>query len=158
MQTVRGVMHVAAEADLVYQILTDYDSCSRVFRNIADTETQFTPEGGKRVVQACRWSFLAFRGTFSVALDVSEAPADGLLVFRLQESSFMKDFEGRWQVSAVAPGCCRVEHVLAVKPVVAIPDAVAPYTSSSFKRQVVHLLQDLQAEIERQAAAQAEAN
>jgi hypothetical protein len=51
MQTVRGVLHVAAEADLVYQILTDYDSCSRVFRNIAETQTVFTPEGGKQVVQ-----------------------------------------------------------------------------------------------------------
>eukprot|EP00882_Tetradesmus_deserticola_P007213 GHRQ01007594.1.p1 GENE.GHRQ01007594.1~~GHRQ01007594.1.p1 ORF type:complete len:177 (+),score=30.92 GHRQ01007594.1:201-731(+) len=51
MQTVRGVMHVAAEADLVYKILTDYDSCSRVFRNIAETQTLLTPEGGKQVVQ-----------------------------------------------------------------------------------------------------------
>jgi hypothetical protein len=48
-----------------------------------------------------------------------------------------------------------VEHVLAVKPMLAIPAAVAPYTSSIFKKQVALLLQDLQAEIERQAAAQA---
>jgi hypothetical protein len=56
MQTVRGVLHVAAEADLVYKILTDYDSCARVFRNIADTQMVFTPEGGKQVVQvsSCR--------------------------------------------------------------------------------------------------------
>jgi hypothetical protein len=59
------------------------------------------------------------------------------------------------QVSAAGPGCCRVEHVLAVKPMLAIPAAVAPYTSSIFKKQVALLLQDLQAEIERQAAAQA---
>jgi hypothetical protein len=48
--------------------------------------------------QACKWSFLAFKGTFSVALNVNEEAVDRLLVFRLQESSFMKDFEGRWQV------------------------------------------------------------
>jgi hypothetical protein len=35
---------------------------------------------------------------------------------------------------------------------------VAPYTSSIFKKQVALLLQDLQAEIERQAAAQAAGN
>jgi hypothetical protein len=62
------------------------------------------------------------------------------------------------QVNPTAPGCCRVEHVLAVKPMLAIPAAVAPYTSSIFKKQVALLLQDLQAEIERQAAAQAAAN
>jgi hypothetical protein len=49
-------------------------------------------------LQACRWSFLAFQGTFSVSLNVAEEPARRLLVFRLQESSFMRDFEGRWQV------------------------------------------------------------
>jgi hypothetical protein len=54
--------------------------------------------------QACKWSFLAFKGTFSVALNVSEEAADRLLVFRLQESSFMKDFEGRWQVGTAAVG------------------------------------------------------
>jgi hypothetical protein len=62
------------------------------------------------------------------------------------------------QVSPAGPGCCRIEHVLAVKPMLAIPAAVAPYTSSIFKKQVALLLQDLQAEIERQAAAQAAGN
>jgi hypothetical protein len=62
MQTVRGVLHVAAEADLVYQILTDYDSCSRVFRNIAETQTVFTP-GGKQVVQvSCLLADIASAG------------------------------------------------------------------------------------------------
>ncbi|WIA13817.1 hypothetical protein OEZ85_007364 [Tetradesmus obliquus] len=156
----RGAAEISAHnnADLVYNILTDYDSCARVFRNIADTKTVFTPEGGKQVVQACGWSFLAFKGTFDVALAVTEEPGQRLLVFRLVESSFMTDFEGRWQVSPSAPGCCRVEHVLAVKPLLAIPAAVAPYTSSIFKKQVALLLQDLQAEIERQAAAQAPGN
>lgn len=51
MQTVKGVLHVAADVDLVYSILTDYDSCARVFRNIAGTETVYTPTGGKQVVQ-----------------------------------------------------------------------------------------------------------
>jgi hypothetical protein len=59
-------------------------------------------------LQACKWSFLAFRGTFSVALSVSEEAAQRLLVFRLQESSFMKDFEGRWQVRRTR-GCWAVD-------------------------------------------------
>jgi hypothetical protein len=47
--------------------------------------------------------------------------------------------------------------VLAVKPVLAIPAAVANYTSSIFKSQVAALLADLQAEIDRQAEAAAAA-
>jgi hypothetical protein len=41
---------------------------------------------------------LTFSGTFDVLLDVTEEQLNGLLVFRLVASSFMKDFEGRWQV------------------------------------------------------------
>jgi len=48
--------------------------------------------------QACKWQFLAFSGTFDVHLNVDEKPDSRMLVFRLVESSFMKDFEGRWQV------------------------------------------------------------
>jgi len=64
------------------------------------------------------------------------------------------------QVQPLEPGRgCRVEHVLAVKPLVSIPAAIAPYTSSIFKKQVADLLQDLEHEIIRQqAAALAEAN
>eukprot|EP00775_Hariotina_reticulata_P013851 gene13851-13973_t len=159
MQTVKGVLHVPADAALVYDVLTNYDSCSRVFRNIADTRTVFSNEGNKQLVQACKWQFLAFSGTFNVQLAVDEQPDSRLLVFRLVESSFMKDFEGRWQVEPLEPGRgCRVEHVLAVKPLVSIPAAIAPYTSSIFKKQVADLLQDLEQEINRQASALAEAN
>lgn len=51
MQTVRGVMHVAADPDLVFSILTDYDSCARVFRNVVASETILTPDGDKQVLQ-----------------------------------------------------------------------------------------------------------
>ena len=51
MQTVRGVLQTAADPDLVYTILTDYDSCSRVFRNISGSETLFSDAGDKQVVQ-----------------------------------------------------------------------------------------------------------
>lgn len=142
MQTVRGVLATHAPPELVYAILTDYDSCARVFRNICGSQTLFSEGGGKQVVQvrrltarvwlsrcvrvvpmlppslcfiplllllmpahplthsqACTWQFLAFRGTFNVALHVTEDAAQRLLVFTLAESTFMRDFEGRWRVS-----------------------------------------------------------
>lgn len=54
MQTVKGVIHTAAAPDLVFDILTDYDSCSRVFRNISGSQTLFTDAGDKQVIQVCR--------------------------------------------------------------------------------------------------------
>lgn len=51
MQTVKGVLQTAADPDLVFDILTDYDSCSRVFRNISGSQTLFTDAGEKQVIQ-----------------------------------------------------------------------------------------------------------
>jgi hypothetical protein len=51
MQTVRGTLQTPADPDLVYDILTDYDSCSRVFRNISGSQTLFTEAGGKQIIQ-----------------------------------------------------------------------------------------------------------
>jgi ribosome-associated toxin RatA of RatAB toxin-antitoxin module len=158
MQTVRGVMHVAAEPDLVYSILTDYDNCARVFRNVVSSEAVITAGGEKQVLQACQWQVIGLKGTFNVHLDVEEDSASRLLVFRLKESSFMRDFEGRWQVEPAQGGVCRIEHILAVKPVMDIPPAIAPYTSSIFKQQVGKLLQDLERAISREVAAVTEAN
>eukprot|EP00878_Enallax_costatus_P042129 GHUV01049169.1.p1 GENE.GHUV01049169.1~~GHUV01049169.1.p1 ORF type:complete len:188 (-),score=30.14 GHUV01049169.1:27-590(-) len=55
MQTVKGVLHVAADADLVYAMLTDYDRCARVFRNIVSSETKLLTDGSKQVLQVSRW-------------------------------------------------------------------------------------------------------
>lgn len=51
--------------------------------------------------QACQWGFLAFKGTFNVALNVQEQHAQRQLLFTLAESGFMRDFEGRWKVGLV---------------------------------------------------------
>jgi hypothetical protein len=53
MQTVRGSLDLDADAEMVYGLLTDYASCSRVFRNIATSTVQFS-EGRKQVLQVGR--------------------------------------------------------------------------------------------------------
>ena len=50
MQTVRGSLDLDADAGLVYDLLTDYDSCSRIFRNVASSTVQYS-EGRKQVLQ-----------------------------------------------------------------------------------------------------------
>lgn len=52
MQTARGfITNTQADPDLVYRILTDYDSCPRVFRSVARSRTVLTQDGGKQVLQ-----------------------------------------------------------------------------------------------------------
>ncbi len=53
-------------------------------------------------MQTCRWEFLVFSGTFDTALTVEEDHAAGRVVFNLVSSSFMRSFQGAWQVSAHA--------------------------------------------------------
>lgn len=158
MQTVRGTMHLNASADVLYALLTDYESSTRVFENIASTEVLVGEDGGKQVLQACKWQFLALAGTFSLQLAVQEEPASRMLVFKLIKSSFMRDFEGRWQVTPTGKSSCMVEHVLAVKPFMPIPAAIGQYTKNIFTRQVTAILADLSLEVDRQTGAVAAGN
>lgn len=52
------------------------------------------------ILQAGKWQFLFFKGTFDVRLHVEEASEDRTITFTLAESTFMRNFEGRWQVGA----------------------------------------------------------
>lgn len=60
------------------------------------------------------------------------------------------------QVQSLPGGGSSAEYVLAVQPLFPIPAAVAPYTSGIFKQQVADLLEDVQAELDRQAGRQLE--
>lgn len=49
---------------------------------------------------------MAFSGTFKTLLNVHEERDAGKVVFSLIKSSFMKDFEGQWQVNCSAHMSC----------------------------------------------------
>lgn len=85
--------------------------------------------------QTCRWQFLAFSGTFTIALSVSEVDEARELTFRLEQSSFMRGFQGAWRVADRPDGGCTVHHVLSVKPLVDVPAPVAAYMRSIFVKQ-----------------------
>lgn len=55
------------------------------------------------------------------------------------------------QLEPLEGGGTRAEYHLAVQPLLPIPAAVAPYTGGIFKKQVADLLEDVQAELNRQA-------
>jgi hypothetical protein len=51
MQTVKGSLELDADAQLVYDLLRDYPSTSRVFRNIASSTVNYSADERKQVLQ-----------------------------------------------------------------------------------------------------------
>lgn len=150
MLRVEGRMTVRAPEAAVYRALTDYSRAPDIFSNIIRSTASM--EGMNLMVkQICTWKFLMLKGEFELQLSVNEQPTARSLVFRLERSKFMKDFEGRWQVAQRPDGTCLVTHQLAVHPTVSPPAAIAGYTSKIFVKQVDGILQDLEAELKRQA-------
>lgn len=154
--TVAGKVRLrGVDPKLVWQILTSYDNCQRVFKTIESSEVHIK-DGKTEVRQRAAWSFLAFSGSFDCWLAVNEDALQRRLTFTLIKSSFMRDFEGRWHVTEEANGegstDCVVEHVLSVQPIVPIPQPFTYYARPIFVKQVEGILQDLQREITRQVA------
>jgi hypothetical protein len=145
-------------------------STAPAFRLTRTQSTTPTDPNPFKPAQACSWRFLAFSGSFNVHLAVEEDAAARALVFKLIKSSFMRDFEGRWLVTPApsssssssssssgssdggSSGRSRVEHVLAVEPIVPMPAAISRYTKGIFTRQVANILRDLEREIAAQTA------
>ncbi|KAK9905740.1 hypothetical protein WJX75_005449 [Coccomyxa subellipsoidea] len=132
--TIRGHLETGMPRQAVLGVLTDYEGLARIYSSIEDSR-QCIINGKKGVNQLCRWEFLVFSGNFETELTVEEDLPNGSVVFRLVTSSFMRQFEGRWQVSELENGSCRVEHQLSVEPVLAPPQAFAGYTQKIFMRQ-----------------------
>jgi len=149
--TVAGSLVLPAPASLVYEILGDHSSTARVFRNVVDCQRS---EDGKSLTQMCKWTFLAFSGSFSLKLAVDKDPAQKCITFTILDSSFMKGFEGRWHVSRLEGDeqgeTCLVEHELSMKPLVPVPPPISYYTKSVLEKEVATVLTDLQMEVQRQ--------
>jgi hypothetical protein len=86
---------------------------------------------------------------------VHEQREDLRLSFKMMESSFMRDFEGRWSVRRLPSGAGSVVvHELAVMPFMELPGAVEGYMQSIFSSQVSAILRDLHAELGRRQQQQ----
>ncbi|KAL3160715.1 hypothetical protein ABBQ32_010626 [Trebouxia sp. C0010 RCD-2024] len=118
--TVGGSIETPVTQSKVYDMLIDYPNLNKVFSSIDECHT-LTEKQALQLLQICRWEFLAFSGTFKTLLNVDEERDAGRLVFSLIKSSFMKDFEGQWQLTESPGGGCLVEHRLKVQPVLDAP-------------------------------------
>eukprot|EP00270_Netrium_digitus_P000379 TRINITY_DN1037_c0_g1_i1.p1 TRINITY_DN1037_c0_g1~~TRINITY_DN1037_c0_g1_i1.p1 ORF type:complete len:259 (+),score=55.76 TRINITY_DN1037_c0_g1_i1:172-948(+) len=94
---VRSHMKLAAAADVVYDVLKDYDNLANVFKGFQKVDVE---KRGSQVFmqQHCSWRFLAFTGNYTVKLQCRESPLQRRLDFWLSEPGFMRAFKGHWQV------------------------------------------------------------
>ncbi|DBA90942.1 TPA: hypothetical protein ACH3X1_016152 [Trebouxia sp. C0004] len=128
--TVGGSIQTPVSTSHVYDMLIDYPNLNRVFSSIDECHTLSEPSA-LQLLQICRWEFLAFSGTFKTLLNVHEERDAGRVVFSLIKSSFMKDFEGQWQLTGTPDGGCHVEHKLKVQPVLDAPALFSKSVQSS---------------------------
>lgn len=140
--TVGGSIETPISTSSVYNMLVDYPHLNRVFSSIDECHTM-NENNALQLLQICRWEFLAFSGTFKTLLNVDEKPDAGRVVFSLIKSSFMKDFEGQWQLTDTPDGGCHVEHRLKVQPVLDAPALFSGYAQRIFVKQVTKVLEDL---------------
>lgn len=169
---VRGTVGVSTSAPEVYALLQDYEGAPRVFANILSSKCTRDSDTGEvmsrllvqrlcpndldpirflqiELLQSCSWRFLLLKGAFDVHMRVHESPELGSLRFTMRESTFMRSFEGRWQVIPEGPASCVVEHELRIELALPPPKAISPYVVSIFESQVEGILRDLVRELDR---------
>ncbi|DBA69322.1 hypothetical protein WJX79_007346 [Trebouxia sp. C0005] len=147
--TVGGSIQTPVSTSHVYDMLIDYPNLNRIFSSIDECHT-LSEQSALQLLQICRWEFLAFSGTFKTLLNVHEERDAGRVVFSLIKSSFMKDFEGQWQLTGTPDGGCHVEHKLKVQPVLDAPALFSGYAQRIFVKQVTKVLEDLLAALKTQ--------
>jgi len=141
--SLQGEMLLDADPDSVYNMLTDYEASTRVFRTIKEVETRREEDGVLVVTQQCEWRFLLFGGTFPCHIAVNEDPANRSMVCKLHQKGFVREFEGSWVVTPVGYGRVHVQHNLKLRP-----SLTPPYAHKIFIKQITAILEDVKAEVE----------
>jgi hypothetical protein len=150
--SITGKLMSPVPPELVYDVLTDYNSLPRVFHNVEECSIQWSEDGQKQVSQRCSWRFLIFKGSFITDLAVDEGVEARTLEFRLVKSAFMRKFIGSWEIKPCSvTGGSEIWHSLAVQPALAPPQKIGVLTTKIFVSQVEGILRDLAVELDRRS-------
>lgn len=117
-------------------------------------------------IQEIRWKFFLFSGTFQYQLDIAHDFEENTVIFKMIASTFMSDCVGTWKLTAivnnesVSPAAqdpsTLIQHTLAVRVAVNLPDVVTKNVAPIFQEQTHTVMQDLMREIQRQEMARRE--
>ena len=99
------------------------------------------------LLQRCNWEFFFFGGTFRALFDLNEDLDKRVLEFGMRNKGFMQRLNGRWHVSDMVDGICRIEYILTVKPLLLPPPPFSGYTRSIFVAQMKQIMEDLYREL-----------
>ncbi|KAG0578506.1 hypothetical protein KC19_4G028000 [Ceratodon purpureus] len=149
---IKGNMSVAADPDVTYGILTDYEKNPDIFKTVSKVEVEHNDKG-KFVTQHAHWNLLFWSGTFDMKMKVEEDPSRKAVSYKLNEPGFLKMFNGYWDVEPRMvngkPMGCNVVVTQEVLPSMLPPGPLASYVSRILGNQVKAVLQDLSVEAER---------
>jgi ribosome-associated toxin RatA of RatAB toxin-antitoxin module len=113
---------VAATADQVWQVLTDYDNLANFIPNLAHSQRLSHPEGGIRLEQIGSQCFLNIKFCARVVVDLVETfPRE--LCFSMVEGDF-RQFEGKWTLEPLGNtpnDLVRLGYELVIRPPRAMP-------------------------------------
>lgn len=141
---------VAANAAVVWQVLTDYDGLARFIPGIS--KSSIREKNGNRLLvdQAGEARFLVFSFPIEVRLEVFENPPDW--VTSQAVAGNLRRMNGRYDIRAEAtPGVCSVRYQGALEPDFALPPLIG---LAAMRGMIEAQFTAMVAEIERRAAAQ----
>lgn len=79
---IKGNMSVAADPDVTYGILTDYENNPEIFKTVSKVEVE-NNDKGKFVTQHAQWNLLFWSGTFDMKMKVEEDPGRKAVSYKL---------------------------------------------------------------------------
>ena len=79
---IKGNMSVAADPDVTYGILTDYEKNPDIFKTVSKVEVEHNDKG-KFVTQHAHWNLLFWSGTFDMKMKVEEDPSRKAVSYKL---------------------------------------------------------------------------
>eukprot|EP00899_Mesostigma_viride_P002499 jgi/Mesvir1/1224/Mv17709-RA.1 len=142
---IRGRCDYDSTPDQMYNVLTDYENNSRLFRVVEAVEAKQLGRGKVELTQTVRWNFMFLTGTFDVKLEVHELPSTRTLVFRQKKPGFMKLFQGRWVVweNERDPSKSTLTLQQRIKPTIMPPPPISTYALGIMKKSLADTFADL---------------
>ena len=141
----QGGFFTEAPKEVVWRVLSDYDSISRFSSLVRSSRIREHRDGSFLVEQEAFPSFFIFSKRIYMLLKVTEKPPDTIYFEEVSGKDF--DFySGSWHIDEV-PGGCWVLYSLKVRQkFTSIPDVIAKRV---FKRNARRFLMEVLAETER---------
>jgi hypothetical protein len=113
---------VAASADVVRAVLTDYENIPRFMPDVRSSRVLDRENGFVRLEQYATAKYMMFSKDIHLVLMIEELPAT--LRFGDIAGTSFRQYEGAWMLARVNAGTTEVSYALAARPAFSVPGFV----------------------------------